>query len=358
VKGAIAIGLAAALAACGADDRKPTASLPGGGAKDAGASEAGADAGVTEVTSAIPWQLVATLAIDADALGDPSELAESDGWLYPVWTQRRAPRFRLEDGHADPFGTTGDPGGLYETGRLCTKGDLAVFLGGGGNGIFSTFDDFHTEVLDLASGAWQKGFPAGLPYHLVGVARDGGRCFQLGGDNGGGISPTPDVQELVVDTGQWVQRAPMPRALARAQGAFDAGRLVVAGGARKPEGGDTGWSDQGIPVADAWSLEVDAPGATWTPIAKLPSPRDSGRLFAWRGRFWLVGGETSGKGLSMGGLVHAVVSWAPGEAAWREDGLLPIANANGVFPAPAGDALYVVVTAGTPAEARLYRWRP
>jgi hypothetical protein len=348
--GVVGAAVACAIAGCSTPDKLETVRRPGSAVVDAGGDGAAArtDAG------ALPWELVGVLEVGAynglvastAVVGDAFYGVEiGGGWEFA--------RYEAATGARTVLAVKGAADGLHGDGAACAVGSRVYFLGGGGNGVFSMWLDQHWEVVDLAAQTWLPGGFHAAAYHAPGVAAGEGRCVMLGGNAGGGLTPTVGVQELAIATGTWENLPPVPRAVVRPGGVIVGGVVVAAGGARDLEPGDSTSTYNGVAIADVAVLTAGA--AAWSPGPSLPRPLYAPELVAARGRVFLFGGVDNGDPVPR----PEVLSWAVGDDAWRVEGAIPPDAAVGAHGFAIGDDLYVVVFANGEQtyENRLYRWR-
>jgi hypothetical protein len=334
LRGAAAVALALLPAACAecvsAADCEIGQACVDGTCKTTGAGDtddAGPDAGDTasDTDTMAPfdeWELIAELDVGGEWARIDRAVAY-DGHIYTLHSSalNGYNRFSLVDGAREELLWSGYPDGTSKGGVLCPVGARAYLLGGGGDGVTSTWADYNFEVVDLAEQTWLAGGEHWAPYHLPAIAHDGERCFMVGGSSESGIAEVPSVQELLPASGELVGREPLPHGALVPFAALDGDLLFVAGGGRASADGDPIATTWGVALDQAQTLRLDGPDATWASAPTLPVALANGRALALEGRFFLFGGWPSPE-VSPGPLPE-IRSWAPGEDGWADEGALP-----------------------------------
>lgn len=201
---------------------------------------------------------------------------------------------------------------------VALDGDIYV-LGG-----FDTTSNVPVDIVDvyaMGTRRWSVGAP--LPTARGGHAAVvlAGRIHVIGGGNSRSTIADHDVFDP--STGGWSARAGLPRAAGSVAAVVHAGKLFAIGG--RSGGEDFGAVDVYDPATDAWTpgpaiaargtagavehcgavivvggesqarlavlaevLRLD--GATWRPMAPLPTARSFARAVAFRGATYVVGG--------------------------------------------------------------------
>ncbi len=221
------------------------------------------------------------------------------------------------------------PGGArQETAVVARSGEVWVL---GGFDASATVVDL-VEIYDPETDAWRDGPDLPVPMHHANIAVVGQRVFILGYLEALAFDASPEVWELVDDSGQWDSRTPIPGDRARGASAVivDGTRVVVCGGFRN---GAVAECDAYDPVDDAWN-----------PLPDLPEIRDHVVGAALDGRVLVVGGRE--------GTIPSVAGdvWELDEAGDGWTTLAPMRTPRGgAAAAPLGGRLYVAGGEGDPA---------
>lgn len=313
--------LASLLVACGGADARPPIADDVGGASDAGASaDAGADGGdggFDDPTNPLVWTKVATL----PEVRMPW-VTLVDGTLYGIGfsTVSRAPAAGGAASTA-PYTSSFSPADHTE-GALCVVGKKAVLLGGGGNTIFGDWNVFQIDSLDLEGPTWLDPGTLPAPRHNPAAAAFGGGCAMLGGDPSTQIMGSNGALAYDVAAGTFARLAPLPEPLSSPAAAVLGSTLLVAGGRCRGEGCLGAGASDPIPTSrKAHTLDLASASATWVAAPDLPYPLHSAHAVAHGARFYVFGGWREGQPAYTS--AREVLSWAPGEAAFRVDGRLP-----------------------------------
>ncbi|MEH1123894.1 Kelch repeat-containing protein [Micromonospora sp. CPCC 206061] len=153
---------------------------------------------------------------------------------------------------------------------------------------------------------WSTLAPALSERTEVAAAAVGTRIYVIGGyrEDGGTVST---VEILDTATGRWERGPDLPVAVNHAMAAAVGGTVYLFGGFQ--EGGD----------ASAAAYRLD--GGVWRPVAAMPQPRGAGTAISVEGQIYVAGGVNAG-GLSRQMLVYDVAAdrWsaAPGPPTPRE----------------------------------------
>ena len=203
----------------------------------------------------------------------------------------------------------GAPSPLYEPGADCPtgyeKGVSAMFAGAVGDTLImaggANFPDvpvseggrkrFYYEIFtrnnDYSPWTYNGMLPESTAYGMSVPLPDGLLCMGGTGFNG----QSRQVFKLHTDGSIDRPWPELPAAISEGAAAIADGKVYVAGG-----------MSDGRPSATVWMLDLDTAGATWTPVAPLPSPvmqpvmaSSGGRLYLWYG-FNTSPIEVSGQG--------------------------------------------------------------
>jgi len=338
------------LASCGDSSRPPAANGTSPPPEDAGAGDGAApDAGLADDPSSV-FRLVGPLAGVNASAGAGQFPVIHGGFLYLLGIS--SARFALADARAEKIDIAGSWSSDHSEGGTCQVGGRVTMLGGGGNGLFGAWHVFDWDWVDLDARTWTKGGTATWAAHKLAVTSVGSECIAIGGDaNPSGALGTAAVRVLDTATSQWTSKTalPEPRSM---HGAAALGSLVVVAGGRC--GPCTAGGSDTKPVSLDSVVTLDWTGATpgWQPAAKLPRPLVGLRMLALRGRVYALGGRDSYETTTTS---REVLSWAPGEAAWKTEGLAP-AGASALTPLTDGDAIFLVAVHS--GQLALYRHRP
>ena len=133
-------------------------------------------------------------------------------------------------------------------------------------------------VYDSATGRWAAGPALPQTAHHLTAAAAGGRIYAIGGQGAGlfGGGFVDNVWQLDPQAGEWVAKAPLPRARGGGVAVALDGRIYVAGG-RPPHGHDFAVYD---PATDSW-----------TELPDMPSQRNHIAGAAIGGKIWVAGGR-------------------------------------------------------------------
>jgi N-acetylneuraminic acid mutarotase len=158
------------------------------------------------------------------------------------------------------------------------------------------------QVYDPATDSWALGPSLPGPVNHTTAVSANGKLYLLGGQSSaaGGGPFLDSVFELDPAVGEWVLKAPMPRARGGGAAAVVDGKIYVAGG-RPPHGQDFAVYD---PAADSWAVLPD-----------VPTGRNHIAAAAIEGKVYVVGGRFgSGFGSEMTNVVEVydplTNSWA------------------------------------------------
>ena len=285
--------------------------------------------------------------------------AAYDGSLINLTGDFRGQRWDLATGAGGEVTLSGSPGGTHLHADSCQVDGQLYFLGGGGNGVFGVEWDYRWEQLDLTTLTWGEGGEHSSPVHRGSAARYGARCLLVGGGYG---EPTVGVQALDTVTGQWSALPQLPEPRDFPYVAVLGDTLVVAGGARASQPGDTASTGFGVATADTWTLDLLDASAGWRGGPALPEAVARGIAYgesvgyggsaARAGRVFVAGGIGNG---GLGDLGWSMWSWAPGEDGWRDEGVLPEEPGPMRLLAYGGELLLVLADDDT---GRLWRWGP
>lgn len=134
------------------------------------------------------------------------------------------------------------------------------------------------QIYDPATDSWTLGPSLPGPVNHTTASSANGKMYVLGGQGGptGGGPFLDVVYELDPAVGEWVLKAPMPRARGGGAAAVVDGKIYVAGG-RPPHGQDFAVYD---PAAD-----------TWTILPDMPTSRNHIAAAAIDGKVYVVGGR-------------------------------------------------------------------
>ncbi|MEM1148945.1 MAG: kelch repeat-containing protein [Pseudomonadota bacterium] len=181
--------------------------------------------------------------------------------------------------------------------------------------------------------AWQQEVPLPVPRHHSQLISFKNQLWALGGFE----SPSADSVWVMqpgswfLDGDTWRDGPALPRPNGESVSAVIAERLHICGG-RQPFGaGNSRWQDH-TDTSDHFVL--DAPDATWTRAAPLPTPRNSAAAAMIDGLWHVVGGRTVAAGNTG---AHNVFD--PAEDRWRPAAPMPQGQA-GLAAAVLGGCLY------------------
>lgn len=236
-------------------------------------------------------------------------------------------------------------------GCACLIGTRAFVMGGGGNGVTGSWDEWTYLEADFTKRT-VTAHPAPYVAHAVACAVVGGRCLVIGGDTAPGRAlGSAAVRTFDPTLAAFERGTPLPWPTAAAAVAVGDGRVVVAGGYCGggdpcPPSNDASGSGATV-LASVASLAPE--GGAWQEEPALPRPIARATMVYVAGRFHVLGGS----GSVSGGDDGARWSWAPGEKGWRDEGSAP-----GTGPVVAafseGEQLFVVVAEAS-FEFGLYR---
>ena len=295
------------------------------------------------------WTRVGTL--DRWPGKDASDLVVEGSAILAPLVQRRWDLATAASADA-PFAT--DPSVSFRRrGCACLIGTRSFIAGGGGDGVTGAWDERTFLEADLTARtlvSHAQPFAA----QAVACAAAGDSCLLIGGDTGPG-GPTGSAAVRVFDRATAMFRAgpPLPGPTAAAAVAVGAGKVLVAGGycgggapcaaSNDPSG------MEGTVLTTVSSLEIG--GTTWQVEPSLPRPVARGGLVFVDGRFHLVGGSGSIRDATTD--PNGVLSWAPGDAAWRADG--PVPGTGPVIQVFTDGASIFIAVAEANFEFSLYR---
>jgi glucose/arabinose dehydrogenase/N-acetylneuraminic acid mutarotase len=261
-----------------------------------------------------------------DALGEVST-AVLDGRLFVVGEgSSKTYALDLATGVWDDTLATRPYAGSHHATQVV--GDRIFLFGGLGAGLGKV------QIYDPASDSWALG--ADMPWSggSCSSALIDGLVYVCGGIVGSSTVANLASYDPVLD--QWdASLPPMPTGVNHAASATDGRYLFVFGGR---QGGNTpqpGFDNvqRFDPLTLQW-LDSDQPLSGLTP---MPLPRGgTGRAVFHSGRFWVMGGETSG-----GTVFEDVQTYDPVEDRWALDAPLPTAR-HGIDPVRDGDRIWVV----------------
>jgi N-acetylneuraminic acid mutarotase len=164
------------------------------------------------------------------------------------------------------------------------------------------------QVYDPAADSWTLGPPLPGPVNHTTAASANGKLYLLGGQSSaaGGGPFLDTVYELDPAVGEWVLKAPMPRARGGGAAAVVDGRIYVAGG-RPPHGQDFAVYD---PAVDSWTILPD-----------VPTGRNHIAAAAMGGKVYVVGGRFgSGFGSDMTNVLEV---FDPQTSSWSTAAPMP-----------------------------------
>jgi N-acetylneuraminic acid mutarotase len=164
------------------------------------------------------------------------------------------------------------------------------------------------QVYDVATDSWTLGPPLPGPVNHTTAVSANGKLYVLGGQSSaaGGGPFVDSVFELDPALGEWVLKAPMPRARGGGAAAVVDGLIYMVGG-RPPHGQDFAVYD---PTAD-----------TWTVLPDLPTGRNHIAAGAIEGKIYVVGGRF-GSGFSSD-MTDLVEVFDPAASSWSTEAPMP-----------------------------------
>jgi hypothetical protein len=244
--------------------------------------------------------------------------------------------------------------GVEEGSASIVLGHDFYTLGGGGDGIIGAweYDDYATYDL-AARTATSSSSPA--INHRLALGAYGTLIYALGGDPGRDTLGGGQVWVLDTVARTWSAGPTLLAPRSQLGAAVSGSTLLVAGGVCGADGADplqvpacpcTG--DCLLMMASTATLDLATPGATWQAGPDLPAAVEGVRVVSASGRYYAMGGATKD---TYPPDVMSVVSWAPGEAAWRVEGSLPSAS----LAAALSDGTRIVVVDDS---GGIYTWTP
>ena len=191
--------------------------------------------------------------------------------------------------------------------------------------------------------------------HQLALGVYGSQIYALGGDPGRDTLGGAQVYVLDTSAQTWLTGPSLPAPRSQLGAAVVGSTLLVGGGVC---GGDGSNPLQNPPcpctgdclllMASTLTLDLSTPGATWQDAPSLPVAVERVSLVATQSRFYAMSGATQD---AYPPDVTSIVSWAPGEAAWRTDGCLPPGSVP--LAAAMSDGTRLVIVG---ANATVYEW--
>ncbi len=168
------------------------------------------------------------------------------------------------------------------------------------------------EVYDIASDAWSRGPDLPRGHHHGSAAALGGRIYSIGGFALAGIvfsTPMDEVWSLEPGSGQWLERARLPRPRGSLVSLALGGRIYAIGGR------DAFDSFSDVDIYDPVSDE-------WTSGPPLPAAVDHLAAAVWEGKIYAVGGRLTRNAafLSNSAALHV---FDPDEGSWTRLSPMP-----------------------------------
>jgi hypothetical protein len=233
----------------------------------------------------------------------------------------------------------------------CIVNSKLELLGGGGEGIFLQYEDYHWREQDLETGVWTVG-PSSWAPHDAALLSVNGSCLSTGGqlhlhsDDG-----TAEAMAFDPSTHLWSELPPLPMPVSLAAAAFDGTRVLVVGGwCSGVPGCPTGSLETFF--ANAWIMDVTQLNPTWTAVPDMPTSRISGFAVAYSGRFYLLGGAQDDSGQKP---KPGLISWAPGDSAWQAHDATPMLSPRAAYADTQGIFVLQVTDSG---DVAVFRWKP
>ncbi len=162
------------------------------------------------------------------------------------------------------------------------------------------------EVLDTATGRWERGRDVPVPVNHAMAATAGGTVYVFGGYRADG-APSPTAYRA--DGDDWRPVADLPEGRAAGTAVSVAGRVYLAGGIAP-----------GGRLADRM-LVYDVTGDRWTTAPGPPTRREHLGGAAFEGQVYTVGGRAAGQGN-----MSAVEAYDPATDRWTTLPALPTAR--------------------------------
>jgi hypothetical protein len=281
--------------------------------------------------------------------GPTSFYGIDDGVLYAVSMTGHA--YPLAGGASEAITFSGAWSGFHGNGAAVVVGSALYIIGGGGDGIAGDWENADWDWVDLVGHTWNDGGNGPVIAHDLALAAYGSTIYATGGNlSEHSDSGSTDVYVLDTTTGTWSTGTSLPTPRAQHGAAIVGTTLLVAGGMC------SGAACAGVTTADpvvvlgtCAILDVSSPTATWQGAPALPVAVENPALVATATRFYLMGGSTRD---TYPPDYDGVVSWAPGESAWRSEGTLPAVDVTVAL----STGTEVVLVAGP--SGGVYTWTP
>jgi Kelch motif/Galactose oxidase, central domain len=216
------------------------------------------------------------------------------------------------------------PGLSQRTEVAAAAAGSRIVVAGGYRGDGATVST--VEILDTASGRWERGPDLPVPVNHAMAATVGDRVYVFGGYLS---SNRPTDVAFTLDAGQWRQIAPLPQPRAAGTAASVGDTVYVAGGI-----GPNGLAGD--------MLVYDAVGDRWSTAPGPPTRREHLGGAAFGGLVYTVGGRTG----SVDTNLAAFEAYDPRTSVWtrlpdlptRRGGLAATATCTGLIIAVGGEA--------------------
>lgn len=332
----------------GADARREDASVPGGDARAgrADSRKPATDAPLGPPDGGAPFRPLESLGQAQLTLyygiyaGDLYAVYDS-GWVFPLSAGGSA--------QAATFG--GAWPDLRESGATAVVGRDLYLVGGGGDGIITQWEDDEWDYVDLSARVYKTGGSSPAFAHFLAAAVYGTSIYAIGGDlqeHG----PTGSAGVLVLDTttGVWSTGTPLPVPRSMHGAAVLGTTLLVAGGVCGGSPACPGGASGDVLLDSTVTLDVSSPSASWQPGPNLPAAIEALSLVATSSRFYALGGTTADDSAFNW---EKILSWAPGEASWRVEGVIPSGIGALGLLSTATELVLVDFT-----HAQIYVWAP
>ncbi|MHA7873000.1 MAG: Kelch repeat-containing protein [Hyphococcus sp.] len=183
--------------------------------------------------------------------------------------------------------------------------------------------------------AWGYGEPLPAPRHHIALVNNNGYLYAIGGfarGPAGGWQMRSDCWRIGALDEPWIDMAPLPHPQAESVCASLGGFMHVVGG-RAPAGSLNSQWDHHIDTDEHWLYNAAA--NAWSPLAPLPTPRNSAAGAVVNGVLYVIGGRTV-----RDGNLSAVEVYDPLSDRWEQARPMPKAQA-GLAAAVLNGKIYV-----------------